>query len=104
MSKPQLFCYTYAGGNASFFTDIENDLKAFDVIKFEYAGHGTRHKEPFYRDFAELAEDAYQAFQIAYNGGCYALFGYSMGCISLVTVIQVFNDMNTIKPEIVLAA
>ena len=25
MSKPQIFCYTYAGGNASFFEAIEKD-------------------------------------------------------------------------------
>ena len=50
-NRLQIFCFTYAGGSAAFFDVIEKDLKGVDVVKFEYAGHGIRHKEGFYRDF-----------------------------------------------------
>ena len=97
MNKPQLFCFTYAGGNASFFDLIEKDLPDFDLAKLEYAGHGTRHKEPFYQDFDELANDIFQWFKKLYSDGDYALFGYSMGTISLVEILKKILDNPNMK-------
>lgn len=88
MSKPQLFCFPYAGGNASFFDLIEGDLTGFELVKLEYAGHGTRHGEPCYQDFDELAEDVCRHLKRQYSGGDYALFGYSMGTITLVEILK----------------
>ncbi len=96
MSKPQLFCFTYAGGSASFFDVIEKDLPEIDVMKPEYSGHGTRHKDSFYQDFAELADDVYEQVCSMYSGGKYALFGYSMGTISLVEVLRRIRDKKEI--------
>ena len=92
MSKPQLFCFTYAGGNASFFDVIEKDLTGFELVKLEYAGHGTRHKEPCCQNFDELAEDVCRQLTRRYSGGDYALFGYSMGTITLVEVLKRILD------------
>lgn len=66
------------------------------VIKLEYAGHGMRHREPFYGSFNELAEDMYRLIlQDLTRGGIfrqriepYALMGYSMGSISAVEVLR----------------
>ena len=91
----QLFCFTYAGGNASFFDEIEHDLPEFDFVKCEYSGHGNRHREPLYQSFDELADDMIRIFREHYNGGEYALFGYSMGCITLVEVLKRLMDMKT---------
>ena len=88
MRRPQLFCFTYAGGNASFFDGIEKDLPEFELVKLEYSGHGKRHREPFYRSFEELADDLFSSLKEQYAGGTYALFGYSMGTISLVEVLR----------------
>lgn len=88
MSKPQLFCFTYAGGNASFFDAILKDLPEFEVVKLEYAGDGTRHKESFYRSFDELADDMFLRLKEKYPESSYALFGYSMGTIALVEVLK----------------
>ena len=105
MSKPQLFCFTYAGGTASFFDDIEQDFTGIDLVKFEYSGHGTRHKEPFYKDFDDLADDMLEQFNDMYSGGCYSLFGYSMGSISLVEVLKrLLNKENYQKPSHVFLA
>lgn len=92
MTRPQLFCFTCAGGNASFFDPIEKDLPGFELVKLEYAGHGTRHKEPCYQDFGELSEDVCRRLKEAYSGGDYALFGYSMGTITLVEVLKRILD------------
>ena len=96
MSKPQIFCYTYAGGSASFFDMIEKDLPAFELVKQDYAGHGARRKEPFYQDFAELAEDLFTRFRKSCAGGPYALFGYSMGSIAAAEILKRILD----HPEI----
>lgn len=98
MSNPQLFCFTYAGGKASFFDDLEKDLPEFEVVKFEYAGHGTRHKEPFYSNFDELADDAYDFIRTKLTDAPYALFGYSMGSITLMEVLKrILSDDRAVK-------
>ena len=99
-SKPQLFCFTYAGGNASFFDVIDGDLADIDVIKPEYAGHGARRKEPFYSDFGELADDMYAQLKERWNGEDYALFGYSMGSISVVEILKRIIDRREIRPPV----
>ena len=88
MSKPQIFCYTYAGGSASFFDLIEKDLPAFELVKPDYAGHGARRKETFYRDFTELAEDLSARLREGCSGRPYALFGYSMGAIAAAEILK----------------
>ena len=105
MSKPQLFCFTYAGGNASFFDVIEKDLPEYELVKLEYAGHGTRHKEAFYQDFDELADDIFRFFKERYSGGEYAIFGYSMGTITLVEVLKrILTDASMNTPSHVFLA
>ena len=99
-SKPQLFCFTYAGGNAGFFDVIDGDLADVDVIKPDYAGHGARRKEPFYSDFGELADDMYAQLKERWNGEDYALFGYSMGSISLVEILKRIIDRREIRPPV----
>jgi len=100
MSKPQLFCFTYAGGNASFFDEIEKELRDCEIVKLEYSGHGTRHKEHYYKDFDELADDLFRIFKENYKGQEYALLGYSMGTISLVEVLKrILNTPDMRKPK-----
>lgn len=93
-NKKQIFCFTYAGGNASFFDSITSDLPEYEVVSFEYSGHGTRHREPLYSSFDELADDLFWQFKQKYKGGEYALFGYSMGTISLVEVLRRIMEEN----------
>ena len=88
-NKTQLFCFTYAGGTASFFDNVENCLRDYmEVVKLEYSGHGKRFNEPKYKNFDELADDMYNIICKCYNNGNYALFGYSMGTISVIEVLK----------------
>ena len=93
MRDTQLFCFTYAGGTASFFDIIEKELDGIEVVKLEYSGHGTRHREPLFYSFEDLSEDIYNRLKKQYKGGPYALFGYSMGTITLVEILKrILND------------
>lgn len=103
-NKPQLFCFTYAGGNANFFDEIEKDLSGFEIVKPEYAGHGIRHKEPFYNSFEDLTDDMFTVFQESYNGDSYGLFGYSMGAISVTELLKRITKNNMPLPDCVFVA
>ena len=83
--RPTIFCFTHAGGTASFFDIIEDDLA--DLIKLEYAGHGSRHRESFCDSFEELADDMLKQI-MDYMPKEYYLFGYSMGSIVAVEVLR----------------
>ena len=86
----KLICFTFAGGTASFFDEIERDLlpASIEVIKPEYAGHGARHKEKQYDNFSALADDMFASIKGQLTGGEYSLFGYSMGAITLIEVLK----------------
>lgn len=86
----QLVCFPFAGGTSSFFDQLDLYLAGkVTLCKMEYAGHGIRHREPLYATFAELAEDLYQKLSSSLmDDGRYALFGYSMGCISVLEVLR----------------
>lgn len=92
----QLFCFTYAGGTASFFDTIENCLNNIEVVKLEYSGHGKRFNEPMYKNFDELANDMFENIKKCYKNEHYALFGYSMGTITLTEVLKRIIEKQTI--------
>ena len=103
--KPQLFCFTFAGGTAAFFDVIEKELPNIDLVKLEYAGHGNRRKEPTYQDFDALAEDMFSSFKKAYSGGRYGIMGYSMGSISAAEVLKrIISESLTLPTHVFLAA
>ncbi|MBR4519448.1 MAG: thioesterase [Victivallales bacterium] len=102
----QLFCFTFAGGTASFFDPLESHLGEGIVLhKLEYAGHGKRHGEPFYRDFEELSGDLLRQFlQEDAFGVPYAMFGYSMGSIACVEVLKKIVGLKLPLPRCVFLA
>lgn len=105
--RMKLFCLTYAGGNAAFYDDLEKQLAGcIDFIKFEYSGHGKRHKEKFYSSMGELADDAYKyLIQAIDDSDEYALMGYSMGSIGAIEVLRrVLQEKFVLPNRIFLAA
>lgn len=89
-----LFCFPIAGGRITFFEQLEKHLDPkITAVKLEYSGHGKRHKEPFYKDFEELANDLYEEVSSYMKDNDilneeYALMGYSMGSIAAVEVLR----------------
>ena len=103
--KPQVFCFTYAGGAASFFDLMAGDLRSAEWIPLEYAGHGERRKEPFYGDFKELADDLLPRIMAARNSQPYALFGYSMGSVAAAEILgRILTEGKTEPPKCVFLA
>lgn len=95
----QLFCFTYAGGSADFYNQIEPFIASdIEVVKLEYSGHGKRRKEPNYESFNDLTEDMYSLIKeyMRVNEN-YALMGYSMGSIVLVEVLSKIKKMEEIN-------
>ena len=74
-SNPQIFCFSYAGGTASFFDEIGEKLLETEFVKLEYPGHGARHREPLPKNWDELVEDLYRHMKDSYKGGPYARTG-----------------------------
>jgi surfactin synthase thioesterase subunit len=105
MPDVQLFCFTFAGGAASFFDTIDGDFRNLDLVKIEYPGHGSRHKEQLLTDPEALAEDAFQQMEKHYSGGRYGLFGYSMGAVTLIEVLRhILSKREMIRPSHVFLA
>lgn len=79
----QLFILPYAGGSIAAFkrlTDLIDDR--IDVVTVEYAGRGTRAKEPFASDIGKLFEDAITYCNERRKPDIpYAVMGYSMGSV-----------------------
>lgn len=98
----KLYCFSYAGGNAVFFDFLNSYIGSnIDVVKLEYAGHGKRRKEHFYTDFSELSDDMYRQIRLwNKNDEAYALFGYSMGSISVIETLKKILDNEEIAPPI----
>ena len=85
----QLFCFTFAGGTAAFFNQLEAACTSqIEFIKLEYPGHGLRHKEKLCDTFQELSRDLYDQIKEKYSGDEYALMGYSMGSIAAFETLQ----------------
>ncbi len=102
--RKKIFCFTYAGGTAAFFDQIEKDLPGYELIKLDYSGHGTRHQEPYYESFKELADDLYDRIKDSLDGK-YALFGYSMGSIGAVEILdRIIRDGKNEPTTVFLAA
>ena len=98
-----LFCFTHAGGTASFYNILMPYLEPFiELESMEYAGHGARWKEAFYQNFKELADDLYPYIRGKVCAGhvadalreeqlaakSYAILGYSMGSIAAVEILN----------------
>lgn len=97
----QLFCFSYAGGTANFFNSLDEYLRGISVNKFEYSGHGKRHKEPFYKNMHELALDAVKYIESGINllNDEYAILGYSMGSIAVAEILKIIIDKNILLPK-----
>ena len=102
----KLFCFTFAGGSAAFFEPLEPHLgDRVSLIKLEYAGHGKRHGEAFYRSFEELSDDLLGVLLKNHSSDApYAMFGYSMGSIACVEVLKRIFRLGLPLPKCVFLA
>ena len=79
----QLFILPYAGGSIAAFKRLTEQMdERVDAITVEYAGRGTRAKEPLAQSIWELLDDAIAYCKERRNSSLpYAVMGYSMGSV-----------------------
>lgn len=94
----KLFCIPYAGGTAEVFGKLAPHLRDdVEIIPVDYAGHGSRAKEEFYKTFDEMAQDTAKTLNEYLDGGEYVIFGYSMG--SVVSFEMIVNEYLKYPPK-----
>lgn len=83
VSEIQLFCLPYSGGKAQVFNEILALISpGIEVFPIEYAGKGTRAKEPFFEEYNSFIQDVVCQISSKRNKQVpYALFGYSIGAL-----------------------
>lgn len=83
MKKYQLFIVPYAGGNADAFAILEKYMpKEIELVRLDYAGHGTRRREKFYPTFDDMVKDMADQINNRLNPELETvIFGYSMGSV-----------------------
>lgn len=82
-SKIQLFFLPYSGGKAVTYDCFKSALAPYiDIHEIEYAGRGTRAKEPFFEQYGRFIQDLeMQINSKRIHDLPFALFGYSIGSL-----------------------
>jgi surfactin synthase thioesterase subunit len=79
--RPVLVCFPHAGGSASTFIPLSEELSAgAEVLVAQYPGRQDRMAEPALADLRQMADQAAQAL-LPWRDRPVALFGHSMGSL-----------------------
>jgi surfactin synthase thioesterase subunit len=80
MTKVNLFCLPFAGGNKYSYRDYEQSAPAnIHIIPVEYPGRGSRTREAFVRNMDALVDDIFQQMSRVGFTHNYAVYGHSVG-------------------------
>jgi surfactin synthase thioesterase subunit/glycosyltransferase involved in cell wall biosynthesis len=103
-SRFRLFCFSHAGGGASFFRAWRGKLGAHvEVAPVQYPGHESRRAEPFARSIEELVESLLRSLKTSLNGQ-FAFFGHSMGAIVAFELMRALRREALPLPQLLLAS
>lgn len=98
MSRVKVFAFPYAIGNASAYNDYKELVKNdFDVIPYEYSGHGSRFLEPCLKTIEDMAMDAYEKIKDEIDGP-YIILGYSMGSLVSYELLKIIENKHRNLP------
>lgn len=100
----KLFCIPYLGGTGAAFDELIKEMNdSVEVIKLEYAGHGTRRGEDFYSNYDEMVNDsADQINRHLTEGDEFAILGYSLGALVAYEILK--NQKLSYSPKTVFYA
>lgn len=93
----RLFCFPYAGGNATFFRRWGAALPFAEVYAAQLPGHGSRLAEPPFKDLAELVEAAAEALG-PHLDKPFAFFGHSMGAMISFELARLLRGGRGVEP------
>jgi surfactin synthase thioesterase subunit len=89
MSKINLFCFPFAGGNSFSYRIFEPNVGTlFKMEVIEYPGRGTRAREACITDMSLLVQDLFARHYPSFCKGTYAFYGHSMGAIVAFALIK----------------
>ncbi|PCJ30186.1 MAG: putative thioesterase [Moraxellaceae bacterium] len=95
----RLFCFNYAGGNASAYRDWYQQLPSdVEVCSIQLPGRGARFKESAYTNLNALL-DALESAMSPYLGVSYAFFGHSMGAQVAYELARRLRDNGFAEPD-----
>jgi len=95
----RLFCFHYAGGNASVFREWSNHvLEAVEIYSVELPGHGTRLMEPAFDRIAPLIHTLKAALLPSLTKP-FAFFGHSMGALISYELAQTLQQDHDLHPR-----
>lgn len=95
----RLFCFSYAGGNASTYRDWHKLLPAdVEVCSIQLPGRGSRFKENAYTTLNSMLDALQSAIQ-PHIGVPYAMFGHSMGAQVAFELARRLRDAGQRQPE-----
>lgn len=101
VSEPRLrlFCFNYAGGNASAYRDWYQQLPDdVEVCSIQLPGRGSRFKENAYTNLNSLLSALESAIS-PYLDASYAFFGHSMGAQVAYELARKLRDNGQREPE-----
>lgn len=95
----RLFCFSYAGGNASTYREWHRLLPAdVEVCSVQLPGRGSRFKERAFTSLNSLLDALLDAIQPHVRQVPYALFGHSMGAQVAFELARRLRDAGTRQP------
>lgn len=95
----RLFCFSYAGGNASTYRDWHKQLPDdVEVCSIQLPGRGARFKEQAYTDLDTLLSDLAKQIE-PYTDIPYVLFGHSMGAQLAFELARKFGEKGVPLPS-----
>ncbi len=97
--KLRLFCFSYAGGNASTYREWHKSLPSdIEVCSVQLPGRGARFKEEAYTNLDSLLEELARQIK-PFTDTPYVLFGHSMGAQLAFEVSRKFRDLGVPLPS-----
>ncbi len=99
MNKIKLFCFPYAGGSSTAFSQWKTYLHPdIELRPIELSGRGKRTGEGYYNSLFEAIDDVYQQIQIEIMNSPYLLFGHSLGSLIGYELAQKIRQNNMPDP------
>jgi len=99
MNKVKLFCFPFAGGAASSYSQWRQPLlPEIELRAIELAARGRRMREPNYKTIDEAVDDVFNLIQKEITEGPYALYGHSMGSMIAIELAHKIRKNNLPEP------
>ena len=101
----QLFCVPYAGGSARVYRNWRREFPdGTEVIPLEFAGRGSRAKQPFPDSVPEAALELAETVRERATGAPYVLFGHSMGSLVVFEMAVALRALGMPAPALVVVS